>query len=59
MKRKREGSLKISMEFDEAIRRALQVKPPPDGWRSLERDAGTEPERHPKRKRKAKPKPAA
>jgi hypothetical protein len=31
-KPKREGPLEINMPFDEAIRRALQVKPPPEGW---------------------------
>ncbi len=33
---KREGPLKINMPFDEAIGRALKVKPPPEGWAKYE-----------------------
>lgn len=32
----REGPLKVPLAFDEAIRRALQVKPPPEGWPAYE-----------------------
>jgi len=38
---KREGPLKITMDFDEAIKHALMVKPPPGGWNSLERGSAT------------------
>jgi len=36
-KAKREGPLKIPMAFDDAIKRALEVKPPVGGWATLER----------------------
>lgn len=36
-KPKREGPLKMPLHFDEAIRRALKVKPPPEGWKDYER----------------------
>jgi hypothetical protein len=29
---KREGPLKVQVDFDEAIKRVLGVKPPPEGW---------------------------
>ena len=32
MKAKREGRLKLDLPFEEAIRRAVQVKPPAQGW---------------------------
>ena len=32
VKPKREGPLKISLKFDDAIKRAVNVKPPPEGW---------------------------
>lgn len=34
--RKREGPLRVSHQFDDAIRRALQVSPPPEGWTKYE-----------------------
>ena len=45
-KRKREGTLKIPLSFDDAIRRAMTVKPPPEGWAAYEKKA--------KKKRSAK-----
>lgn len=36
-KGKNEGPLSVPVEFDEAIRRAMQVKPPPEGWPEYER----------------------
>ena len=33
----REGALKIPMKFDEAIKRALKVKPPREGWAAYEK----------------------
>jgi hypothetical protein len=36
-KPKREGPLKVPIPFDEAIRRALKVKPPQGGWKTFER----------------------
>ncbi|MGO8841742.1 MAG: hypothetical protein ACLQF1_11585 [Methyloceanibacter sp.] len=35
-KPKREGPLSVPMKFDEAIKRALTVKPPPEGWTAYE-----------------------
>jgi hypothetical protein len=32
-----EGPLKVPMRFDEAIKRALTVKPPEEGWKEYER----------------------
>jgi hypothetical protein len=34
--KQREGRVSVPLDFDEAIRRALQVKPPPEGWRAYE-----------------------
>lgn len=31
------GPLNIPMKFDEAIKRALTVKPPPEGWAEYEK----------------------
>jgi hypothetical protein len=36
-KPKREGPLHIPLKFDEAIKRAMQVKPPPEGWAEYEK----------------------
>lgn len=36
-KPKRVGPLKVPLPFDEAISRALRVKPPPEGWKNYER----------------------
>lgn len=36
-KPKREGPLKVPLPFDEAIKRALQVKPPAEGWKAYEK----------------------
>lgn len=36
-KGKHEGPLKINMKFDEAISRALTVKPPSEGWPEYEK----------------------
>jgi hypothetical protein len=47
-KAKREGALKIPIPFDEAMRRAVTVKPPPEGWAAYEKKA--------KKKRPAKAK---
>jgi hypothetical protein len=38
-KPKREGLLSVPLDFDEAMRRALKVKPPPEGWAEHERRA--------------------
>ena len=32
MKPTREGNLKLDVPFEEAIRRAVQIKPPAEGW---------------------------
>ncbi len=48
-KAKREGPLSIPVAFDEAITRALKVKPPPGGWAALDRAVKK------KRRKKAKP----
>jgi hypothetical protein len=34
-KPKLEGPLKVPLPFDEAIRRALRVRPPSGGWHSI------------------------
>jgi hypothetical protein len=34
---KREGPLHIPVPFDDAIKRALAVKPPPEGWAKYEK----------------------
>jgi hypothetical protein len=36
-KAKREGSLKVPMKFDDAIKHALQVKSPKGGWSAYEK----------------------
>jgi hypothetical protein len=36
-KTKREGPLSVPLDFDEAMRRALKVKPLPEGWAEHER----------------------
>lgn len=36
-KPKQEGPLSIPLDFDEAMRRAMKVKPPPEGWAEHER----------------------
>jgi hypothetical protein len=36
-KGKNEGPLNIPMAFDEAIKRALTVKPPEEGWAAYEK----------------------
>ncbi len=36
-KPKREGPLRIPMKFDDAIKRALTVKPPEGGWAEYEK----------------------
>lgn len=33
----REGPLKIPFKFDDANKRALKVKPPPEGWAEYEK----------------------
>lgn len=50
----REEPLKIPFRFDDAIKRALKVNPPAEGWAEYER--GLRRKNTPKRK---KPKPAA
>lgn len=35
-KAKRQGPLKVGLPFDEAIKRALKVPPPPEGWAAYE-----------------------
>ncbi len=47
---KRNGPVKVDLPFDEAIRRALRVPPPPEGW-AVERRA--EQIEKPRRKRAA------
>lgn len=42
----RDPPLKIPMKFDEAMKRAVQVKPPAEGWAAYEKSL--------KRKRRAK-----
>lgn len=34
---KREGPLKIRLKFDDAIKRAIKVKPPSGGWAEYEK----------------------
>jgi hypothetical protein len=36
-KMRHEGPLKIPMKFDDAIRHALKVKPPEEGWAEYEK----------------------
>ena len=36
-KAKREGPFKVPMKFDDAIKHALQVKPPKGGWSAYEK----------------------
>lgn len=36
---KREGSLRISVPFEEAMKLALKVKPPAEGWKAHEQKA--------------------
>ena len=47
-KAKREGPLKINMKFDEAIKRALAVKPPAEGWAEYEKKLKAKKKREPK-----------
>lgn len=35
-KETREGPLRVPLKFDDAIKRALTVKPPPEGWAAYE-----------------------
>lgn len=35
----RDETIKVPMPFEEAVRRVLQVKPPPGGWKALDREA--------------------
>ena len=35
---KREGRLKVNLSFDDAIKRAIGVQPPPEGWAEYERN---------------------
>jgi hypothetical protein len=44
-KPKREGSVRVPFEFDDAIRRALQVKPPVEGWTEDRRRPKQQPKR--------------
>lgn len=48
----REGPLSVPLKFDEAIKRALSVKPPPEGWAAYEKKLKAD---KPKRKAKSKP----
>lgn len=32
-----ERPVKVEMDFDEAVKRALTVKPPPEGWAEYEK----------------------
>jgi hypothetical protein len=54
-KPKREGPLSVPFDFDEAMRRAVKVKPPPEGWAEHERRAKQERMRE---KRQKKPDPS-
>jgi hypothetical protein len=36
-----EGPLHVPVPFDDAIRRVLKVKPPPEGWKEYERKRRT------------------
>ena len=36
-KPKREGPLKIPLKFDDAIKRAVTIQPPPEGWSEYEK----------------------
>jgi hypothetical protein len=36
MKGKREPAVSVQLPFDEAMRRVMSVKPPPEGWRKYE-----------------------
>ena len=36
-KERHERLLKIPMRFDEAMKRTMQVKPPPEGWAEYEK----------------------
>lgn len=51
-KSKREAPLKIPMAFDEAMKRVVQVKPPPEGWDAYEKKLKKE-------RRRRRPKKAA
>lgn len=35
----REGPLKIPMKFDDAIKSVMTVKPPPEGWAGIRKEA--------------------
>jgi hypothetical protein len=37
-KRKNEGPLRVPLKFDDAIKRALSVRPPPEGWEQYEKN---------------------
>ena len=50
-KAKREGPVRVPLAFDEAIRRVLQVKPPPEGWAAYEKAPKT---KRAKKRRKAR-----
>lgn len=36
-KAKHDPPLKVPMKFDEAMKRVLKVKPPPEGWAAYEK----------------------
>lgn len=37
VKPKREGSLRIPLPFDDAMKLVVGVKPPPEGWKAYEK----------------------
>jgi hypothetical protein len=47
-KSKGQGHLKVPFSFDEAISRALRVKPPEGGWKNYERARARANRRQPK-----------
>ena len=48
-KAKHEGPLKIDVQFDDAIKRALAVKPPKEGWEEYEKSLKKQQKRPPKK----------
>ena len=54
IKSKRESALRIPMEFDDAIKLAIKVKPPAEGWAAHEASLKAKRQRKPNAPRRKK-----
>lgn len=52
-KLKREGSLRIPIPFDEAMKLTVKVKPPPEGWAAYEKSLKKKPPSKAKKHKRA------